>query len=194
MNKLLTSHLLFNASFLLFCVNIQSQSNTIGIMDFYGMEKVKESTLRSAIGIKEGDTMDFIDKGKQIQKLRAVPGVKRSDISMVCCTEKGQSMIYIGISEKDNNSSITYHTTPTSKINLPAEIIKAADEFSEVFSEGIEKGESGEDRSQGHSFMNYAPARAIQEKFVTYAAKYLPALKNVLKNSNSDEQRAIAAQ
>jgi hypothetical protein len=60
--------------------------------------------------------------------------------------------------------------------------------------EGIMKGESGEDRSQGHSLINYAPAKAIQEKFIGYAEKYSILLKNVLKNSSDADQRAMAAQ
>lgn len=186
-------HILFICLAMAFSTISLAQSEIIGIIDFYGLNKVTQKELLYAIDIREGNKINYLGKKSQIKKLKSVQGVKQADITFVCCEEKGQSIVYIGISEKEEFSP-PYHASPTSKINLPAEIIKTCNEFDKVFVEGIEKGESGEDRSQGHSFMNYAPGQAIQQKFVIYASEYLPVLKDVLKNSKDGEQRAKAAQ
>jgi hypothetical protein len=60
--------------------------------------------------------------------------------------------------------------------------------------EAIQKGDNGEDDSQGHQLMNNAAARAYQKKFIGYAVNDLPILRKVLHYSVIGEQRAIAAQ
>jgi len=184
---------LFCGLLLLFFSKGFCQSDVIGIIDFYGGTKVNEKDLRKAIIIKEGDSLSRLDPAGLIKKLKILPGIKQADLISVCCeASKGRSVLYIGVSDKDTTSSI-YHKSFTAKISLPKEITETYSKFQEVFVEGIIKGESGEDGSQGHSLMNYAPARTIQEKFIVYASNYLPQLKKVLKNSGNAEQRAIAA-
>jgi hypothetical protein len=178
---------------LIFYVQVSCQREIIGIIDFYGHGKISEKYLRKAITIKEGDSVTHLKRDIQIKNLKTIPGVKQAQISFVCCEEsKRQSIVYIGISGKENNT-FSYREPPVSVVTLPKEIIYTYDQFEFFFNEAIEKGESGEDRSQGHSLMSYAPVRAVQEKFIDYADRYLKELKDVLKNSSYADQRAVAA-
>lgn len=172
---------------------VKGQSDTIGIIDFYGTGNLNITDLGNKITVKEGDALAQIDREAIIKNLKTYPGVKQTHLTTVCCDEKGRSVLFIGVSDKDVLPN-PYNKTPTSKIDLPKELVDASEKFNELMIEGIMKGESGEDRSQGHSLMNYAPAKAIQEKFTGYAEKYSVLLKNVLKNSSDAEQRAMAAQ
>lgn len=174
-------------------LRVNGQSEIIGVIDFYGSSNISVKDIRNAITIKEGDSVSRINKNEQIRKLRSIPGVKQAYLTTVCCEDsKGQSILYVGISIKDVMTD-PYHKSPTTIITLPKEIIDDYEKFNELMFEGISKGESGEDRSQGHSLMNYAPAKAIQEKFIGYAEKYSILLKKVLKNSSDGDQRAMAA-
>src|SRR5262249_21631892 len=48
--------------------------------------------------------------------------------------------------------------------------------------------------SQGHALANDPSTRALQERFVTFAARDLKLLRDVLRRSADAEQRALAAQ
>lgn len=172
---------------------LNAQSDTIGIIDFYGASKFNIAELEKKITIKEGDPLDKINKEQIVKDLQTIPGVQQVELITVCCEDHGRSILFIGVSDIKKGINL-YHKDPMSPISLPKEIIDTTERFYELMIEGIMKGESGEDRSAGHSLMNYTPARAIQEKFIVYAEKYLSLLKNVLKNSSHNEQRAIAAQ
>ena len=172
---------------------VKAQSDTIGIIDFYGSFGLDPNDLRKKMGIKEGDALAKIDQEAIIKNLKTLPGIKQAHLATVCCDEKGRSILFVGVSDEAAPPS-PYHKPPTANITLPLELIDAGARFSELIREGIIKGESGEDQSQGHSLMEYAPARAVQEKFAGYAEKYFILLQNVLKNSSNPEQRALAAQ
>jgi hypothetical protein len=77
---------------------------------------------------------------------------------------------------------------------LPQDVIQAgADEY-KALSDAILKGNSGEDDSQGHALSNDPAARAIQERFITFAARDLMLLRDVLRHSDDEDHRALAAQ
>jgi hypothetical protein len=56
------------------------------------------------------------------------------------------------------------------------------------------KGNSGEDDSSGHALANDPARRTIQERFITFAARDLKLLRDVLRHSADAEHRALAAQ
>lgn len=192
MQKHFLKSIFLSCFFSIIALKINAQSDTIGIIDFYGANKLDINALRNKVKIKEGDATTLIEKDNIVNNLKTLPGVKQAHLTVVCCEDKGRSLLFIGVSDKTLPEP--YHTSPTADINLPEEISKDYDKFNTLMNEGILKGESGEDRSQGHSLMNYAPAEAIQLKFIEHTEKHLPVLKNVLRNSSNKEQRAIAAQ
>ena len=73
------------------------------------------------------------------------------------------------------------------------EIIALYRRFFDAFSEAVRRGSTAEDLTHGHSLMADPLAREIQLQFPDVAAKNLPQLRDVLRNSSDDEQRAIAA-
>lgn len=79
-------------------------------------------------------------------------------------------------------------------ISLADDIVQADDEFSKALMAAAQSGETAEDDSQGYAFAHDPVMRAIQERFVTYAARDLPELRRVLRNSSDPEHRALAAQ
>lgn len=175
-----------------------SQAFPIGIIDFYGVSTVSVERARAALTFAEGDTISFAGDeppafvAESEARLATVPGVKKAIVNIVCC-DNGRAIVYVGIQET-GAEALPFRPAPSGNEALAADIVAAGNEFDAAFTKAVESGDFVEDRSQGHA-LNHDPAtRAIQERFVVYAKRDLPALRRVLRNSANPAERALAAQ
>jgi hypothetical protein len=168
-----------------------AQTPRIGIIDFYGVRHVDESQLRQALQISVGDS--FPGSRKEVERrLESVPGVARARLNGVCC-EQGKAILYVGIEER-GDTGLTLLPAPHRAVRLPDDVVAAAAMFDTALTSAVTRGDAAEDDSRGYA-LNHAPAlRAIQEKYIAFAARDLPRLRDVLRNSGDADQRAIAAQ
>jgi hypothetical protein len=177
--------------FVLLCVPINAQTPPIGIIDFYGLRNLTEQQARQALQIKEGDS--FPESREEAQRrLEALPNVQQARLDGVCC-EAGQSILYVGIQEK-GAASLQFRSAPKGASRLPEAMIQAGEAFSDAVTEGIQKGDAGEDDSQGHALNSFPKIRALQERFITFAAQDLKLLRAVLHDSADAQHRALAAE
>jgi hypothetical protein len=72
--------------------------------------------------------------------------------------------------------------------------VQAGDDFSAAFMAAVQRGDAAEDDSQGHALFHDPATRAVQERFVDYAARDTDLLRRVLGESSSADQRALSAQ
>jgi hypothetical protein len=86
-----------------------------------------------------------------------------------------------------------FRAAPTGPARLEADIVRSGEEFFAALRRAVERGEATEDHSQGHSLMHDPAARAIQERFVTFAKRDLGQLRRVLQSSGDAAHRALAA-
>jgi hypothetical protein len=163
----------------------------IGIIDFYGLRHVSEREVRQALQITEGDPVPE-DVEAAERRLEALPGVVKARVTRLCC-EEGKAILYIGI-EENGSSFLQFRPAPRGTIRLPDEIVQAEEALDKALSAAVQRGEVGEDDSQGHALSRDPAARAIQERFVGYATRYLARLRDVLRQSADGEQRAMAAE
>jgi hypothetical protein len=170
----------------------------IGIIDFYGLGRVSESEARRALTVKEGDTVSLLGDeppafmAESERRLSALPGVGRAHVEFVCC-DAGRWIVYVGL-EGSGDGTTHFRPAPRGTVRLAADIVRAGSDFDRVFMEAIQAGDAAEDRSLGHA-LNHDPAtRAIQERFIGYAARDLKDLRRVLRDSSDAQQRALAAQ
>lgn len=177
--------------FVLLCGSASAQNQPIGVIDFYGLRSVSEQQAREALQIKEGDSPPNSPEQAQ-RRLEALPNVEQAFLGMVCC-EAGKSLLYVGIKEK-GATSLKFHSAPNGSIRLRETIVQAGDAFFDALARGIEKGDTGEDESQGHALSSYPEARAIQKRFITFAAQDFKLLRAVLHKSADAHHRALAAQ
>jgi HEAT repeat protein len=112
-------------------------------------------------------------------------------ISGVCC-DSSRLIIYIGVAEVPG-SGFHYRRVPTGESVLPDVIVASAEQFELALYEAAHSGIAGDDFSEGHSLMEYAPARAIQEQFVLCAEQHGEILRHVLHQSANAQHRATAA-
>jgi hypothetical protein len=73
-------------------------------------------------------------------------------------------------------------------------MVKAGDALSDAVTRGAVKGDVAEDDSQGHALFHNPEARALQERFITFAAQDLKLLRAVLRESSEAHHRALAAE
>jgi hypothetical protein len=167
-----------------------AQTPVIGIIDFYGLRKIQESSIRRVLGVKEGDKLPS-SKGEVEDKLENMPGIVRASLSASCC-EAGRAILYVGIEEK-GAPHFEIRTDPTGDIRLPEEIHAAYARFLDAVSSAVRKGTAAEDLTQGHSLMADADAREAQQGFLKIAEENLELLRKVIRESADEEHRAIAA-
>ncbi|MEP7362784.1 MAG: HEAT repeat domain-containing protein [Acidobacteriota bacterium] len=177
-------------SLLTFCALLPAQGPPIGIIDFYGRQRVPEEKLVKALGKKVGDSLPR-SKGDAEEAIEQVEGVVRANLEAACC-EDGKAILYIGIEEK-GAPHFDFNAPGAGPAVLPKEIHDEYVAFLAAVGLAVRAGVTSEDLSHGHSLMADATCRAHQEKFLELAEADLPRLREVLRTSFDEEHRAIAA-
>jgi hypothetical protein len=171
---------------------VGAQEVEIGVIDFYGLNRVSADQLRRALTFEEGETVSSEVVMAAENRLAKVPGIRRGRISLVCCV-RGRRTMYIGI-EEQGTPAMTFGTAPAGAARLPPEILRAGEEFARALMSAVQRGDAGEDRSQGHALAHDPATRAVQERFIVYVSRDLVELRSVLRESSNASQRALAAQ
>lgn len=170
----------------------QQASATIGLLDFYGLRNLTESQVRQALRVAEGDAITESALTSAASRLRALPGVNDARVESVCC-ENGKPIVYVGIEEK-GSPAIRFNPSPKGQMRLPADVVRAGAAFETAFENAVRRGSFQEDQSQGHALMHDPIARGVQEGFVALADRYGDQLREVLREADQPDQRALAAQ
>jgi hypothetical protein len=168
-----------------------AQMPRVGIIDFYGLRKLKPENLAAAVGVQIGDSL-AATSAQLRDRLLQVPGVIDADVSVVCC-EAGRSIMYVGVRERDA-AALTFRAAPTGADLLTPDIVAAGSRYFQALIAGVRQGIAQENDSAGHSLAEFPPARAEQLGFIAYARNHVELLRSVLRNSANPEQRALAAQ
>ncbi len=177
----------------LLLTGIQSPADLppIGIIDFYGLRQVSPQQVEQALQVKPGDRVDREAIQQAERRLPEIPGVEAARLNVVMMT--GKTILFVGIQEK-GAPALRFRPAPEGAAKLPEDVLRDGRAFEEALMEAVEKGDAEDDLSQGYSMMHYSAARAIQQRFVNYAARDLAVLREVLRDSKLPEHRALAAQ
>ncbi len=108
------------------------------------------------------------------------------------CCENGQAILFVGIEER-GAPHFDLREPPEDEAVLPDEVVSTYRRFLEAFEGAVRHGKDAEDLTNGHSLLADPAARAIQEMFPAMADDRLNELRNVLRNSDDEEQRATVA-
>jgi len=176
---------------LLLPVSQDPQFPPIGIIDLYGLRNISERQVREALQIKEGDPSSVEAKEAQ-RRLESLSGVAEALVSIVCC-DAGKIILFIGIREK-GVPALQFRPAPQGKVLLPQDVVQAGDDIQKALSAAVIRGILSEDDSQGHALSSDPVMRAVEERFITFAARDLKLLRDVLRHSADPEHRALAAQ
>jgi len=168
-----------------------AQDPRIGIIDFYGLHQVSESQAREVLKIAEGDLVpESVTQAEH--RLAALPGVLRARVSRICCAN-GRTILFVGI-EEQGSPALRFRSAPHGSIRLPDDVVQAGHHLDKAAHLAILRGNAGEDDSKGHALMHDPTGRAIQENFISFAARDLNRLREVLRHSAVPEHRALTAE
>jgi hypothetical protein len=165
-------------------------SPRIGLIQIYGAHKVSLDKIRTALGVHEGSPLPPSKSGVE-ERLDKLSGVVASRLEATCCVD-GKSILYVGIEEKDS-PHFDFRPEPQGNATLPKDLVSEYEDFLDTVNQSIRLGETGESLSNGYSVMDNPGARKHQQAFVSFAARDLNALHQVIRESSDPDQRAIAA-
>jgi hypothetical protein len=167
-----------------------AQLPPVDVIDFFGQDSLRTDVLARALRIHPGDSLPR-SLAPAIRRLEAVAGVAQAVVEAVCCSERGGTILYVGI-RRDGQPPLEWRDAPTGADSLPAIIMHTYDRFVEAFAEAIRRGDTADDLSEGHSLMADPAARALQIRFIDLAGQHRARLRHVLRNSADAHQRAVA--
>ena len=162
---------------------------TVGVIDYYGLNKVTRDRIQKTLGFKEGDPFPA-SKASVEERLDEIPGVVESHLEAVCCDE-GKMVLYVGIEER-GAVHFDLREAPEGEVTLAPDITALYRRYFDAFEQAVRRGSTAEDLTHGHSLMADPLVREIQLQFPALAETHLGELRNVMRNSADDEQRAIA--
>ncbi|MGO9242803.1 MAG: HEAT repeat domain-containing protein [Bryobacteraceae bacterium] len=169
---------------------LASQTPIVGYVEIFGLHKIPPERILKAVAVKPGDPLPP-SKSKLEDTLLAVEGVARASVEAFCC-EGGQAVLYVGIEER-GASAFPLRDWPEGDLELPPEIVEVYHDYTIALANAMRESDMVEDISQGHSLMTNIACRVLQERFLGLAEIHLAALRAVLRESEDEEQRAIAA-
>lgn len=190
--KLITLAALLSSS------TIYAQEKHLEIIDFFGYEGMDIEAVRKALPFREGDIFPTGDEARNAWKQSAretvirVTGKEATDVNMVCCTSRGNAIVFIGLRRK-SSSEARYNPKPTGTGKLPPDLTKLDAEIDAAWYDAVQKGSIGEDRSAGYSLLTDPNVRTKQLAFRDLAIKCEQQIIHTAATSSDDDQRAIAA-
>jgi hypothetical protein len=167
-----------------------AQTPVIGDIEIFGTHKITHEKVMKTLGIQPGDPLPP-SKTRLEDALLAMDGVARASVEAVCC-DAGKAILYIGIEER-GGATFPLRDQPQGDLQLPEEIVQAYHDFTIALAGAARDGDTHEDIKQGHSMMDNIACNVIQKRFLGFAQLHLEVLKAVLRESEDEEQRAVAA-
>jgi hypothetical protein len=168
---------------------VRAQVPRIDILDFYGLNKTPEAKIRQSLGAKEGDPLPA-SKGDAEERLDDIPGVVESHLEAVW--DAGKTILYIGVEER-GAPHFEIREAPEGDMRLPELLTTEYRHFIEAAAAASRAKITAEDLTQGHARSADPATRAVQDRFPLFATEHLKELRDVLRNSSDEEQRATAA-
>ena len=182
-----------------FCLFSQNQSARIGPIEFFGHSGIDLEPVRAAIPVHDGDSLALTDeaiggvRARIRQTIQRVVGHEPTDVAPVCCDDKGQWMIYIGLGGK-SSGSFRYNDAPSGSAKLPPAVLKLYDEAMQANMEAVSRGASSEDDSMGYALSSDPAYRAKQLEMRQFALGHEVEIRRVLESSGEPRQRVAASE
>ena len=162
---------------------------SVGVIDFFGLNKIPVDRLRKILGFQEGDPFPR-SKAETEEHIDTLAGVVESHLEAVCC-DAGRTVMYVGIEER-GAPHFDLHEEPEGEQTLPEPVTRTYRDYQAAFEAAVTRGSTAEDLTRGYSLMADPVAREIQQKFTVLAKEQMAELRDVLRNSADEEQRAMA--
>jgi len=174
----------------------QTNSSSIGSIDFFGTVGIDVQRIKDALPLHVGDQIatHSMKSAKAMiqQSIKNTIGMEPTDVAIACCDEQIRWVVFIGLPGK-NYRPFQYKTKVNGSSKLHPQVIAVYREAMDLILESIQSHAS-EDNSRGYALSTYPPLRAKQLALHEYAEKDRELIYRVLEDSGDDEQRSVAAE
>ncbi len=171
-----------------------SQTARLGEIEFFGYSGLDIAALRKALPVHEGDQVSQSQKTVDgvTAAVKRVVGLEPTDVATICCDNKGEAMIYVGLGKQ--RGDFKYNSAPTGTSSFPKNITKLYDQAMDALVQAVSKGNAGEDYSKGYSLSADAKLHSKQLAIREYALAHEEWILQVLENSSDAQQRVVASE
>lgn len=167
----------------------------VGEIEFYGYSHLQLDRIKAALPLHEGDVIAIRDfpatKEKIMQSVKREVGREATAVSLTCCDNRTNLMIYIGL-PGDSSRSFPYNPSPRGSAQLPQRILDLYDREMDLTMEAVQK-QQGEDSSRGYGLSAYRPLRETQMAIREFAIHSELLIRRVVRSSAEPKQRQVAA-
>jgi hypothetical protein len=171
-----------------------SQTPRIGEIEFFGYARIDIAAVGKALPVHEGDQANR--SAKTVNRIKAAVkqgfDIEPTDVATVCCDNKGQSMLYIGLGK--SGGSFAYNPAPAGAISFPRSVAKLYDQADKATMRAVFKGNAGEDDSKGYALAADPELRSKQLAMREYALTHEDLILQVLESASDDKQRIVASE
>ena len=175
----------------------QDESFPVGTIEFYGHTGVDVKVVRDTLPLREGDKLSQASKQRMVARvkraIRKALGYEPTDVTAVCCDDRGRLIVYIGLPGKWVQQSL-YNPSPRGSDRLPSAALKVQRDVEKAWLNAMKKGVSGEDDSKGYALSLDPDARTKQLAQHAYVARNSSMVARVLTSARNVEHRQIAAE
>jgi type IV secretory pathway protease TraF len=167
------------------------QPPRVGLIDFYGLNKLSRDKLLKELKLREGDPLPA-SKGDLEEQIESIKGVLAANVEAVCCVNS-QVILYVGVQESGAPGLELRPPAEGSGVPLlPDRLRDAYRKLLAAMASAAAKGDTAEDLSRGYSLLADEDSRRQQLVFLELADSNLDPLRKALRDGD-EEERAIAA-
>jgi len=175
----------------------QEGNNLVTGVEFFGYGGLDIAKLRNSLPVREGQSFPSPEalygmKAKIEQAVKLETGRPATDVAGIG-VGGNRYVIYIGLSGT-SSKKFSYNAAPEGKSRLPEAAVSIYQREVEAFVKGMQKGALSEDDSRGYALFGDPEVRAIQVAMHEYAGQHEKEIREVLRTSQDNDQREIAAQ
>jgi hypothetical protein len=164
----------------------------IAYIEFFGYAGIDISAVRDALPFHVGDNLSDDLKNQAQAAVRRVTGRDATDISTICCTGDGDSVIIIGLPGSSSHP-FQFNASPEGDSTVPGELAVLSRKMEEAETKAVQTGNPAEDGSAGYRLMKDPDARAAELAVRAYVLQHQDEVIRVLESSAKSDQRAMAA-
>jgi len=169
----------------------------IGAIEFFGTLGIGVPKVRAVLPVREGEDMseDQVTgiRDQISQAIKGAVGHPPTDISLICCNDRQELTIYIGLGGS-NSARISLHSAPKDSTCLPQEALALYNQAMDAVEQAVKRGNAGEDDSRGYALSSDRTLRAKQLAMHAFALSHQPTLERALQTCGKPEHRRVAAE
>jgi hypothetical protein len=174
----------------------QPQHHHVGEIALFGTDGINVQKLQSALPVTKGEELTDDQIPELFERIKSTVdsalGHKPTDVTMVCCNNRGEDIVYIGLGGR-NTVTIPFVAAPKGRTCLSEDALRLYKAEMEAWVEAFRKGKPSEDDSQGYALLSDSTLRDNELAARKYAVAHQQRVEQVLQSCARPEDRQAAA-